>query len=66
VDERKNLPEHETLIRRYCATTPKPKSKFTELMLLYRLTPKPMLRAVTGLPPLDRFSKPSRINASGV
>ncbi|MFZ3142039.1 hypothetical protein, partial [Polaromonas sp.] len=38
VDERKNLPEHETLIRRYCATTPKPKSKFTELMLLYQKT----------------------------
>jgi hypothetical protein len=35
VDDRKNLPEHETLIRRYCATTPEPKSEFTEKKLLY-------------------------------
>jgi hypothetical protein len=39
VDDRKNLPEHETLIRRYCATTQEPKSKFTEKMLLYPMDP---------------------------
>jgi hypothetical protein len=36
VDDRKNLPEHEALIRRYCATTSEPKSEFTEKKLLYR------------------------------
>jgi hypothetical protein len=35
VDDRKNLPEHEALIRRYCATTSEPKSEFTEKKLLY-------------------------------
>jgi hypothetical protein len=36
VDERKNLPEHETLTWRSCATTSELKSKFTEKKLLYR------------------------------
>jgi hypothetical protein len=35
VDDSKNLPEHEALTRRYCATTPEPKSEFTEKKLLY-------------------------------
>jgi hypothetical protein len=30
VDDRKNLPEHEALTRRLCATPTEPKSKFTE------------------------------------
>ena len=36
MDDSKNLPEHEALTRRYCATTPEPKSEFTEKKLLYR------------------------------
>jgi hypothetical protein len=39
VDERKNLPEHETLIRRFCATLLKSESEFTEIKLLYPLRP---------------------------
>ncbi len=36
MDERRNLPEHETLIWRYRATLPQPPSEFTEKKLLYR------------------------------
>ena len=38
MDDRKNLPEHETLTWCNCATTLEPKSKFTEKKLLYRQT----------------------------
>jgi hypothetical protein len=38
VDERKNLPEHETLTWRQCAKTPELESEFTEKTLLYPKT----------------------------
>jgi hypothetical protein len=54
VDDSKNLPEHEALTRRYCATTPEPKSEFTEKKLLYRMDGKLLLVTnVTDLKPAE-------------
>jgi hypothetical protein len=48
VDDRKNLPDHETLIRRVCATAQNQLAEFTEEKLLYRSLPARMSMGPTA------------------